>query len=114
MSSGIGKMENYSMKRGKYPMIDEPPTKVIFRKFKDNSNIIALFPELPGNSDASTCLSYMTVGQHGAADESVISVTTPATPSDYYLLRAELESLGYNLKVVKNLTYKMYLKRKEQ
>ena len=48
---------------------DQHKTKVIFRKLKDG-DIIALFPELPGDMNPyHTCESYMHVGQHGAASE---------------------------------------------
>lgn len=68
-------------------------TKTIFRKFK-NGEIIALFPEIPGNR--YEVLSYMSLGQHAGADYTgVIKVTTPATPEEYAPLLQELKAIGY-------------------
>jgi len=78
----------------------QPITEVVFRKWKDNG-IIALFPyevDYP-NGDIS---SYMHVGQHGAANYYfMIQETVPATEVEYNDLKKELESIGYNLKVIK-------------
>lgn len=74
-------------------------TKVVFRKYKDGS-ILALFP----STGYGLCLieSYMHIGQHGGADyNGCILDTKPATPAEYQELKTELESLGYNLKVIK-------------
>ena len=43
-------------------------TKVVSRKFKDNEDIIALFPEKIWNRQNYTISSYMHIGQHGDAD----------------------------------------------
>ena len=81
---------------------DTEKTVVVFRKWRDSGDIIALFPhevaDLSGN-----CLSYMTIGQHGAADyEHCIAATTPATPDEYCELEIELENfVGYRLDVRK-------------
>ena len=75
-------------------------TKVIFRKFKDTGEVIALFPELPGTNDYCTCSSYMHIGQHSSASVSLSSVTVRAREEDYMPLKRELESLGYNLEVI--------------
>lgn len=76
-------------------------TKVIFRKL--GGEIIALFPELPGTSDPATCMSYMHTGQHAPARPYRLGI--PATPEEYSALKAELESLGYVLEVVKRFRY---------
>jgi hypothetical protein len=80
-------------------------TKVIFRKYPDG-DIIALFPELPGDMDwASTCLSYMAVGQHGAANYAgVMNDTTPCSAKEAIALRKELEGVGYNLRTMTRQT----------
>lgn len=86
-------------------------TKVIFRKWK-NGDIIALFPEEPGNHDASTCNSYEHSGQHGSAEPRyVIQATTPAKPAEYANLQRELERIGYDLDVKKLYTNSMYVAR---
>jgi hypothetical protein len=80
-------------------MKDQNITSVIFRKFK-TGEIIALFPyEYEGNGAVN---SYMHIGQHGAADyPDLIKITTPVKEADYKDLFNELESIGYNLKVIK-------------
>lgn len=74
--------------------------KVIFRKFKQGGDIIALFPE---QANRLMVGSYMHVGQHSDADYTeVIAATTPATESEYAGLLAELKSIGYDdLQVMK-------------
>lgn len=82
-------------------------TKVIFRKFKDGGDILALFPELPGaNSWLQFCYSYQHIGQHGTASVGIVSDTIPATPEEYAPLFKELESIGYNLEIVSKLSNK--------
>lgn len=75
-------------------------TKVIFRKFKQGGDIIALFPEQTSRLMVS---SYMHVGQHSDADyNGVIAATIPAKESEYTELLAELKSIGYDdLKILK-------------
>lgn len=85
-------------------------TKVIFRKFPEDGSIIALFPELPGTSDPNSCMSYMHVGQHSPAQPRRLGI--PATPQEYGPLKAELESLGYVLEVVKRFRNSHRLSRK--
>jgi len=72
-------------------------TTVVFRKWK-NGDVIALFPlidESPGR-----CLSYEHTGQHGIADYGhVIDRTDPARPHECADLKAELEQIGYTLKI---------------
>ena len=78
-------------------------TKVVFRKFKEGSEIIALFPKERWNRHDYTINSYMHVGQHGAADyDQVIALTHPASEHEYQPLLAELKSIGYDdLRVMK-------------
>ena len=76
--------------------------KVIFRKFKQGGDIIALFPEQVNKTNL-TIGSYMHVGQHSDADcTGVITATTSAKESEYAELLAELKSLGYeDIRVMK-------------
>lgn len=70
-------------------------TKVIFRKWKDNGQIIALFPD---NSDQrkSTVSSYEHFGQHADADyDGIVTLTTLAKEAEYKDLLAELKNIGY-------------------
>lgn len=75
-------------------------TKVVFRKFKQGGDIIALFPKQVNRLMVG---SYMHVGQHSDADYAgVIAATTPAKESDYAELLTELKSIGYDdLQVMK-------------
>jgi hypothetical protein len=89
-------------------------TKVIFRKFKTDNDIIALFPELPGDMNPHvTCLSYQHIGQHGAACVNLTSqYTIPAKEDQYKDLLAELVSIGYDdLKISHKATQKDLQKR---
>jgi len=80
-------------------------TKVIFRKFKDGE-IIALFPELPGDNSVLNCLNYMAIGQHGSGTASLAD-TKPALPEEYQSVFNELYQIGYRMKVISRFTYRM-------
>jgi len=71
-------------------------TKAIFCKWKDTGDIIAFFPEIPADSRGGI-MSYMHVGQHGAANYPHDG-TEPASAEESEPLRRELESLGYRLR----------------
>lgn len=100
---GVNKMSKIS----KLDATIQEKTKVIFRKFP-NGEVIALFPELPGSNDLTTCLNYMHNGQHGSG-KATLEGTTRAYAHDW--LKAELESIGYNLTVVTRISYQMDQKR---
>lgn len=71
------------------------PTATIFRRYPDG-NVVALFPGLPANYSGSECVSYSTVGQHGAAHVPVVmNETLAASPDEYRDLLIELTQLGY-------------------
>ncbi len=87
-------------------MTNTEETLVIFRKFRDGGDIIALFPEIM--EEDHMCSSYMHVGQHAAADYYGLvrgegtqweSPTVPAQPNEYAALQKELEQIGYKLKI---------------
>ncbi|MCY2987535.1 MAG: hypothetical protein NTY19_06685 [Planctomycetota bacterium] len=42
--------------------------KVVFRRWRDSGDIIALFSELPADRHGRYADSYEHIGQHGAAD----------------------------------------------
>lgn len=91
-----------------------PPVKVIFRKFRSGGDVLAIFPEVPHDTQAGHCLSYAQVGQHGCASVFLTSVhTSPAKPEDYADLKAELERIGYTLEVRKVRTAAMDAARRE-
>lgn len=71
-------------------------TNVVFRKFKDDGEIIALFPGIRWNPPGYDIASYMHIGQHGGADYGhVVSISQPAKPEEYKELLAELVGIGY-------------------
>lgn len=84
--------------------MDTHITEVIFRKFK--GEIIALFPYIP--EKYGECLSYMHVGQHGTASLSIIRDSKPTNEPDFKDLFNELTGIGYNLKVIKRMSWKRY------
>lgn len=89
------------------------PTKVVFRKFKDGGDIIAMFPRIPADRNGHDCVSYQHVGQHGAADPGIVSITTPATKKEYAPLLAELKRIGYKgLIISQRMTHDDFLTRK--
>lgn len=55
--------------------------------------------------------SYQHVGQHSGADyRGCIATSKPATPEQYADLKAEMESIGYEINVVKKQNYDKFLK----
>ena len=74
---------------------------VVFRRWKDSGDVIALFPELPSDLFGDYCDSYMHIGQHGGADyHGVVQHTTPCSLDDVGALAAELRTIGYRLRPV--------------
>jgi hypothetical protein len=91
----------------------QPITLVIFRRWKDTGDLIALFPELPADYHARFVDSYMHVGQHGGADyHGVIQATTAATAEDAADLRRELERIGYVLKPIQRASRRVHEARR--
>lgn len=74
-------------------------TKVIFRKFRDDGTVIAIFPEIKEGPYLVSC--YMHLGQHGATTTDIISLSAPAKPEEYAALARELQSIGYTLTIRK-------------
>lgn len=94
-------------------------TPVIFRLFKEDGELIAIFPTLPGGTPA-TCQSYMTVGQHADCNpyELIGAWHGPTIPvpkeEDYRELLDELKRLGYDdLKVYRKCRYEFHRERSE-
>lgn len=79
--------------------------KVIFRILEEE--VIALFPEIPGDENPNTCLSYMHLGQHGSATLDLTYECRLAKPEEYAPLKEELESLEYDLDIRKRITRAM-------
>jgi len=83
-------------------------TEVIFREYKKNGIVFALFPYIIADLTGSV-LSYEHLGQHDSADyDHCIKISKPA--KDFQNLKAELISVGYtDLKVIKKRNYNKYL-----
>lgn len=80
---------------------NEAITKVVFRKYKDG-DIVALFPYEKYDRAGLYCFCYAHIGQHSGVDYyGCIKPTVLATPEEYADLKRELESIGYNLQVIK-------------
>ena len=93
----------------------EPPVKVIFKVFK--GELLAIFPELPGTNDPSTCEIYARVGQHASADCRTVLSGRPARPIEYASLKRELTRPGpgqYKLRVASRSSSTDYKKRKAE
>jgi hypothetical protein len=90
-------------------------TKVEFRIYPTENEVIALFPNEIVNS-CEDCASYMHIGQHSPADYiSVIAHTKPATKEQYTALYNELVSIGYDdLEIVVNDLEKLDSKQIEE
>ena len=85
-------------------------TLVIFRKWRQSEKlwpdlgpeVFALFPLIPANGYGFSCLSYEHVGQHSGANYyHCMQDSHAASAEEYAALKAELESLGYRLRVGK-------------
>lgn len=77
-------------------------TTVLFRKW-NTGEVIALLPEIPSTANPDECLSYMAIGQHGAASPGITRSTQPATPEEYAPLKKEMEQMGYALKIASRI-----------
>ena len=82
-------------------------TKVIFRVHE--GEVLAMFPELPGNNNPSTCLCYSHYGQHGIA--SAVSIGRPATKKEYTPLYEELDQIYNGLRVMSRFPRNSYAMR---
>ena len=79
------------------------PDAVIFRKWKNGGGVIALFPFIKWDN-SGLIASYEHVGQHGGASPLLThAYTVPATEKDFAPLKAELEKIGYVLRVLKRM-----------
>lgn len=87
---------------------------VVFRRWRDSGDIIALFPEIPADIFGEFCEAYQHVGQHGGADYwGVIRATTPVVLEDAADLADELERVGYNLRPIKRASRHHHDKRRQ-
>lgn len=86
------------------------PIVVVFRML--GNQCIALFPTIAAvYNDPSLCMSYMHVGQHGAAQ---IGIGRKARPAEYRALKRELQQIGYHFRVVSKACPTHYVERRKQ
>lgn len=81
-------------------------TKVIFRKHRDSGDMIAFFPAIAADVNGMYMSCYAHVGQHSSSCMGYFRECVPATPEEYASLKAELESIGYDLKVAYRISQK--------
>ena len=86
-------------------------TKVIIRAYRSGGDVIALFPEIPANSNPMHCLSYQTIGQHGAASVDLSHCTRPATADESAAMLEELRRMDYDPQPVERITRQMHRER---
>lgn len=81
----------------------EPAVPVVLRVWKgDDSDVFALFPNLPADEYGYLCTSYQHVGQHSSADYfHCIANSRPASEAEAADLLGELRTIGYNPRPIK-------------
>lgn len=88
-------------------------TPVIFKK--ENGDVFAAFPTLPGDMSPATMTCYAHIGQHSAAHMRYVSNAKPAKPAEYAELLRELVEIGYDdLVIVRRMTRAHYNARKAE
>ena len=88
---------------------DEFKTHVMFRRDNDGT-IFALFPYNIASINEGYVTCYEHIGQHSGANYDLcINISVPAKENEYQELKSELESIGYNLNVVKRRNNDRYL-----
>lgn len=94
--------------------MDNERTSVVFRRWRETNDLIALFPAEPSDMSGWYCLSYERSGQHAGADyHGVIQATRPATDEEAASLAQELTRIGYRLKPIKRASQMMHERRRE-
>lgn len=93
--------------------MNKEETLVIFRRWRDTGDIIALFPELPSDHEGRFCEAYEHVGQHGGADyQGVIAATKPVESEAAADLATELARIGYKLRPIKRASQRNHEARR--
>jgi len=94
-------------------LADLETTHVVFRRWRDGGDIIALFPGIPTDIYGQFCEAYEHVGQHGGADYlGVIQATRPVSDEDAGSLAAELRQIGYSLTIIKRASPTHHARRR--
>lgn len=87
---------------------DNEKTDVIFRIARIDGTVEAFFPYMISDYKGNITV-YAHLGQHGQACwEYYLRNTKPAKEKDYTSLKRELDSLGYNLNVIKRRNFRRY------
>lgn len=93
--------------------MDNETTLVVFRRWRETNDLIALFPAEPSDINGWHCLSYERIGQHAGADyHGVIQATRLATDEEATSLAQELTRIGYRLKPIKRASQMMHERRR--
>jgi hypothetical protein len=86
---------------------------VVFRRWLDTGDLIALFPGQPADYQGWFVDSFMHLGQHAAADyHGVVQATKPASPDEAADLIRELERIGYRLKIIRRASRRVHEARR--
>src|SRR4051812_38686873 len=92
---------------------DSTSVLVVFRRWREHGDIIALFPEIPSDINGWYCDAYEHVGQHGGADyHGVVQATKPVALEDAADLIQELQRIGYILRPIKRASYRHHEARR--
>lgn len=77
------------------------PTTVIFRRFYEGGELIALFPKIAADMNPANCMSYQRIGQHGSANYAGILRNSRAAilGPELKALELELIGIGYQLNI---------------
>lgn len=87
---------------------DAHQTEILFRKDKEGI-ILAIFPHEVADFKGNVT-TYEHVGQHSAGNyRHCMDISKPATELESKSLKDELDSIGYNIKIVKRQNSKKYL-----
>jgi hypothetical protein len=90
-----------------------PHDLVVFRRWKDIYEVIALFPEIPTDIHGWYCNSYEHIGQHGGADYcGVVMQTQPARPEEFASLARELTLIGYAIRPIRRASARHHQRRR--
>ena len=88
--------------------------KVVFRRWRDSGDVIALFPEIPADIFGVYCEGYEHIGQHGGADYwGVIQATVPTKLHEADDLAEELTRIGYDLRPMQRASHHHHDKRRQ-
>lgn len=83
-------------------------TEVLFRKDREDI-VFAILPYDIADFKGGVT-TYERLGQHSAGDyDHCIKTSKPATEVEYTPLKTEMESIGYNFKIVKQRNYNRYI-----